>query len=112
MANEREHFDTSRQFQAFYDEALRRVGARAPQPTLGQKVNDYRRETLRNLKRTFLPPHMIFIRSTAVVCRATRWAYLNRKSSVLALMRPTIPRMSLPASFARLKNWTNTANSK
>jgi hypothetical protein len=50
-----QHFDASRQFQAYYDETLRRVGARAPQPVLGQPVNDYRRETLRQLKRTFLP---------------------------------------------------------
>jgi hypothetical protein len=49
-------FDASRQFQAYYDETLRRVGARAPAPILGQSVNDYRRETLRQLKRTFLPP--------------------------------------------------------
>src|ERR1700738_5319812 len=55
MPTEQEHFDAARQFQSFYDEALRRVGARAPQPVLGQKVDDYRRETLRQLKRTFLP---------------------------------------------------------
>ena len=55
MATEQQHFDASKQFQAFYDETLRRVGARAPQPTLGQNVDDYRRETLRQLKRTFLP---------------------------------------------------------
>jgi hypothetical protein len=56
MSTPEEHFDASRKFQAYYDEALRRVGMRAPQPVLGQTVNDYRRETLRNLKRTFLPP--------------------------------------------------------
>jgi hypothetical protein len=56
MSTPEEHFDASRKFQAYYDEALRKVGMRAPQPTLGQTVNDYRRETLRNLKRTFLPP--------------------------------------------------------
>jgi hypothetical protein len=55
MSTPEEHFDAARKFQAFYDEALRKVGMRAPQPTLGQTVNDYRRETLRNLKRTFLP---------------------------------------------------------
>jgi hypothetical protein len=55
MATEQEHFDAARQFQAFYDDTLRKVGARAPTPVLGQTVNDYRRETLRNLKRTFLP---------------------------------------------------------
>jgi hypothetical protein len=55
MPSEQDHFDASRQFQAFYDETLRKVGMRAPQPTLGQTVNHYRRETLRQLKRTFLP---------------------------------------------------------
>jgi hypothetical protein len=39
------------------NEALRNIGARAPQPTLGQSVNDYRRETLRTIKRTFLQNH-------------------------------------------------------
>jgi hypothetical protein len=56
MATEQQHFDASRQFQAFYDDTLRRVGPRAPQPVLGQKVDDYRREALRTMKRTFLPP--------------------------------------------------------
>jgi hypothetical protein len=55
MSTDQQHFDAARQFQAYYDETLRRVGTRAPQPTLGQSVNDYRRETLRQLKRTFLP---------------------------------------------------------
>ena len=55
MSTDQQHFDAARQFQAFYDETLRKVGAKAPQPTLGQSCNDYRRETLRNLKRTFLP---------------------------------------------------------
>ena len=31
-------------------------GRAPPAPVLGQSVNDYRRETLRQLKRTFLPP--------------------------------------------------------
>src|SRR5262249_14600810 len=35
---------------------LRQVGMRAPQPIRGQTTNDYRRETLRIIKRTFLPP--------------------------------------------------------
>src|SRR6266540_466242 len=55
MSTPEQHFDAARQFQAFYDDTLRKVGMRAPQPTLGQTCNDYRRETLRNLKRTFLP---------------------------------------------------------
>jgi hypothetical protein len=55
MSTDQQHFDAARQYQAYYDQTLRKVGAKAPQPTLGQSVNDYRRETLRNLKRTFLP---------------------------------------------------------
>src|SRR5262245_25371997 len=55
MSTPQQHFDASRRFQAYYDETLRKVGARAPQPILGETVNHYRRETLRNLKRTFLP---------------------------------------------------------
>jgi hypothetical protein len=55
MPSEQDHFDAARKFQAFYDETLRKIGARAPQPVLGETVNHYRRETLRNLKRTFLP---------------------------------------------------------
>ena len=55
MPSEQQHFDAARKFQAFYDETLRKIGARAPQPILGETVNHYRRETLRNLKRTFLP---------------------------------------------------------
>lgn len=55
MATEQQHFDAARKFQEFYDLTLRQVGTRAPAPLLGQSVNDYRRETLRQLKRTFLP---------------------------------------------------------
>src|SRR5262249_4751297 len=55
MSTPQEHFDASRKFQAYYDDTLRKVGMRAPQPVLGQTCNDYRRETLRTLKRTFLP---------------------------------------------------------
>ena len=56
IPKEQEHFSAARQFQAHYDETLQRIGVQAPQPILGQTVNDYRRETLRQLKRTFLPP--------------------------------------------------------
>src|SRR5215831_13639044 len=55
MSTPEQHFDAARKFQEFYDQALRKVGMRAPEPTLGQTVNNYRRETLRALKRTFLP---------------------------------------------------------
>jgi hypothetical protein len=55
MPTERDHFQTSRSWQAHYDEYFRKMGLRAPEPVLGQSVNDYRRETLRLLKRTVLP---------------------------------------------------------
>jgi len=55
MSTQEEHLSASLKFQEYYDETLRKVGMRAPQPTLGQTVNDYRRETLRTIKRTFLP---------------------------------------------------------
>ena len=55
MATPEEHFSASKKFQEYYDETLRKVGVRAPQPVLGETVNHYRRETLRSLKRTFLP---------------------------------------------------------
>jgi hypothetical protein len=55
MSSDQQHFDAARQFQEYYDQTLRKVGSRAPAPVLGQSVNDYRRETLRQLKRTFLP---------------------------------------------------------
>jgi hypothetical protein len=49
--------DSARIFQQRYDDALRNVGFRAPQPILGQHPDQYRRETLRTLKRTFLNNH-------------------------------------------------------
>jgi hypothetical protein len=55
VATPEEHFSASKKFQEYYDETLRKVGVRAPQPVLGETVNHYRRETLRSLKRTFLP---------------------------------------------------------
>lgn len=55
MASKDQHYDAARRFQEFYDDTFRKVGLRAPQPVLGQSVNDYRRETLRMAKRKFLP---------------------------------------------------------
>jgi hypothetical protein len=55
MSTPQEHFNAARRFQEYYQNALRNVGARVPAPILGQSVHDYRRETLRQLKRTFLP---------------------------------------------------------
>ena len=55
MATAQDHFEAARKFQAYYDETLRKVGTRAPAPAMNQSCNDYRRETLRQLKKTFLP---------------------------------------------------------
>jgi hypothetical protein len=50
MPTEQDHFDAT----------LRDLGLRAPEPTLGQSVNDYRRETLRSIKRTLLQNHDLY----------------------------------------------------
>jgi hypothetical protein len=55
VSTAQEHFQAARKYQEYFDNALRDVGMRAPQPTLGQTQNNYIRETLRTLKRTFLP---------------------------------------------------------
>jgi hypothetical protein len=55
MSSAEEHLSACLKFQEYYDNTLRKVGMRAPQPILGTTVNDYRRETLRTIKRTFLP---------------------------------------------------------
>jgi hypothetical protein len=47
--------DAIRQYQVLYDDVLRKVGRRAPAPVLGQTLGQYRRETLRMMKQTFLP---------------------------------------------------------
>jgi hypothetical protein len=61
MSTDKQHFEAAVRFQEYFDSALRQVGARAPAPSLGMSVNDYRRETLRTLKHTFLPPaHDLF----------------------------------------------------
>jgi len=49
-----------RKFQELYDNVLRTVGSRAREPTLGQHCDDYRRETLRMMKRQFLRNHELF----------------------------------------------------
>jgi hypothetical protein len=52
--------NSARLYQSYYDNALRAVGMRAPQPILGQSPDDYRRETLRLIKRAFLPQNQKF----------------------------------------------------
>jgi hypothetical protein len=80
MATEQQHFDAARRYQAYYQEALRNVGVRVPAPILGTTVNTYRRETLRNLKRTFLPPaHDLY-----------RVNYRGLESDTLAIFEPQL----------------------
>jgi hypothetical protein len=52
-----DHFQVARQYQEYYDNTLREVGGRAPQPILGQSATRYRKETCRAFKRNFLPPN-------------------------------------------------------
>jgi hypothetical protein len=50
-----DHVEAARQYQAYYDDAMREVGVRIPAPVLGQSVNEYRRKTLHALQRALLP---------------------------------------------------------
>src|SRR5262249_9250412 len=80
MTTPEEHLSASLRFQEYYDHTLRKVGLRAPQPVLGQTVNDYRRETLRTIKQTFLPQnHPLY----AVQMRAL-------KADALAALEPQV----------------------
>jgi hypothetical protein len=55
MATHEEHFNTARKWQEHFDSKLSQVGMRAPEPVLGQTVNDYRRDVLLKAKRAFIP---------------------------------------------------------
>jgi hypothetical protein len=54
---EQDHFERAREFQAYYQDALREVGVRIPAPILGQSVNDYRRATLQAISKATLQNH-------------------------------------------------------
>jgi hypothetical protein len=61
MATPQQHFDASRRWQEHYQAAVEDIGLNIPPPTLGQSTNDYRREMMRLLKKTFIPPtHDLF----------------------------------------------------
>ena len=80
MSSPEDHFNAARKFQEYYDSALRKVGMRAPEPVLGETVSHYRRETLRNLKRTFLPPaHDLY-----------QVQYRQLKSDALGVLEPQL----------------------
>jgi hypothetical protein len=55
MATKQEHFETARKWQEHFDGRLSQVGWRAPEPVLGQTVNDYRRDVLIKAKKAFIP---------------------------------------------------------
>jgi hypothetical protein len=108
VATQQEHFDASRKFQAYYDETLRNIGMRAPQPVLGQTCNDYRRETLRTIKRTFLPQNHELYQVQMRRLPADILPGLNPSFYLLPSLRPTIPHMSLPANCARSNGLMST----
>jgi hypothetical protein len=56
MATPQQHFDASRKWQEHYQKEVEDIGLNIPPPTLGQSTNDYRREMMRLLKKTFIPP--------------------------------------------------------
>jgi hypothetical protein len=55
MASPQEHYDASRRWQEHYQKEVEDIGLTIPPPTLGQSTNDYRREMMRLLKKTFIP---------------------------------------------------------
>ena len=113
MSTPEQHFDAARKFQEFYDNTLRKIGMRAPQPVLGTTVNDYRRETLRTIKKTFLPTDHELYR---VQFRGLPADVLNPFEAQLlsaAVAEANNPsHVPPPASYVRLKNLMNTENSK
>jgi hypothetical protein len=56
MASHQQHFDAARKWQEHYQKEVEDIGLNIPPPTLGQSTNDYRREMMRLLKKTFIPP--------------------------------------------------------
>ena len=56
MASPKEHCDAARRWQEHYQKEVEDIGLNIPPPTLGQSTNDYRREMMRLLKKTFIPP--------------------------------------------------------
>ena len=55
MASPKEHFDAARRWQEHYQKEVEDIGLRVPSPVLGQTTNNYRREMMRLLKKTFIP---------------------------------------------------------
>ena len=55
MASPKEHFDNARKWQEHYQKEVEDIGLRVPSPVLGQTTNNYRREIMRLLKKTFIP---------------------------------------------------------
>src|SRR5262245_66268252 len=56
MANHQQPFDAARRWQEHYQKEVEDFGLNIPPPTLGQTTNNYRREMMRLLKKTFIPP--------------------------------------------------------
>jgi hypothetical protein len=111
VTTEQEHFDASRQFQAYYDETLRKVGTRAPAPNLGQSVNGYRRETLRQLKRTFLPPAHDLYQVQYGSLRSDALQALEPQLLQAVVQEANNPAHVLLVSYAKLNGSTSTARS-
>src|SRR6516165_5693652 len=55
MASPKEHFEASRKWQEHYQKEVEDIGLNVPSPVLGQTTNNYRREMMRLLKKTFIP---------------------------------------------------------
>jgi hypothetical protein len=90
-----DHFQVSRQWQEHYQNTVAEIGVRIPPPVLGQSVNEYRCETLRMLKRSFLPQNNEYYR--------VNYRGLKNDSAALNALEP----LALAEVLAQAKNPAN-----
>jgi hypothetical protein len=101
---------SARIFQSLYDDTLRKVGMRAPEPIISQDPDSYRREALRTMRKQFLANHEL--------------GKVNMRglpSEALGIFEPQVldavvkaafdPANNAPGESLRSKSWTTTARS-
>jgi hypothetical protein len=105
MPSEQDHFSAARQYQEYFDHTLRRIGMRAPQPILGETVNHYRRETLRQLKRTFLPEVHPLYKVQMRALKADALQALEPQVLQACLQEANNPRTVEPGQFRKIEEF-------
>jgi hypothetical protein len=95
MATPQQQFDLARQWQEEFDDTLADIGSRAMQPTLGQSCNDYVRESMRMIKKTYLPPdHRLYsvnMRGLDASALNPMWGELKKAAREEARNPATVP---------------------